>query len=377
MHFQTNLTSFINNFKGLAKNKFFFFICEHCQTGHEQTEASTIKEQMAEVVKAVTVLSKEVSDLKAAKQCEDNNPVNNIPQPIAATPAVPPKINGTATPAWKDPKHTEEVIKKDKVTVCIKSGGNAVNLSKVKEAVTKNGIQIIKASVNQKNGDVFVDFPSIEQRDKLVPLLNEATPENTVHTVKNKCPVITIRNVLNFVDEADFIEKIKSQNQSISEKLAGGSEFSIVFTKQHEMRPGFDHSEGNTGENTVHQIVARVSEDIRHVIKTAGDKIFVGLSSLRVFDRFYVKSCAQCHRYGHYHADCDSTPCCGYCGSENHLSKDCPIHQAKEETKYKCVNCKDAGKPCDGHSSHWHKCPTYIEQQKKMMKNIPYYAKNC
>ena len=120
---------------------------------------------------------------------------------------------------------------------------------------------------------------------------------------------------------------LRRSKQLIREKLEGGSEFSIVFTKQHEMRPGFKHSEDNG------QIVARVSEDIRNVIKSTGDKIFVGLSSHRVFDRFYVKSCAQCHRYGHDHADCQSTPCCGYCGSENHSSKDCPIHQAKEETK--------------------------------------------
>ena len=77
-----------------------------------------------------------------------------------------------------------------------------------------------------------------------------------------------------------------------------------------------------------------------------------------------------------YHAQCEAKPSCGYCGAENHSSKECPVHREKDQTKYKCVNCKEAGKPDVGHSSHWQKCPTYIEQQKKMKKNIPYYAKN-
>ena len=235
----------------------------------------------------------------------------------------------------KGPTRTKEVVqaKKDKVTVCIKSGGTKIDISKVKAVVTDNGIQISKASVNHKNGDVYMDFPTNEERDKLVPLLTNSTiPGNTVVNVKNKCPVITIRNVLNFVSEDDFLEKVKRQNKLIGERLAEGSEFSIVFTKEHEMRP----EQVLEGENnTVHQVVARVSDDIREAIKAAGDKIFVGMSSHRVFDRFYVKSCAQCHRFGHYHAQCQASPCCGYCGAEDHTSKDCPIHQAKEQDKYR------------------------------------------
>ena len=77
-----------------------------------------------------------------------------------------------------------------------------------------------------------------------------------------------------------------------------------------------------------------------------------------------------------YIADCDSTPCCGYCGDDSHSSKDCPINQSKEHSKYNCVNCKDKDKPHEGHSSHWFNCPSYIDEQRKMKMNIPYYAKN-
>ena len=55
-----------------------------------------------------------------------------------------------------------------KVTVCIKSNeGIAVDAEKVKDIITENGIQVSKASVNKNNGDLYLDLPSDESRNKL------------------------------------------------------------------------------------------------------------------------------------------------------------------------------------------------------------------
>ena len=188
-------------------------------------------------------------------------------------------------------------------------------------------------------------------------------PGNEVINVKEKFPTISIRGVEDYQDEADLIKRMKVQNEHIKEKLEGGSHFSVVFSKEHN-------------ESNEFQVVARVSDDLRAVMKANGDKIFLGFKSLRVTDRFYVKSCSQCHKYGHYRADCTSSPSCGYCCSQEHESANCPVHAAKDHAKYKCTNCEEHNKPSDGHSSRWHKCPTFVEIQKKMMQNIPYYAKN-
>lgn len=357
--------TFLNAFKKLQNNDSFWFVCPHCVTDRENTEASTLKDQMAEVVKAVAQLTREVTDLKKGKERCDAPLQQAIP------------VVNAQKPAWITQENTNERKKEEKVTVCIKSGGSKIDLSKMKDAVTSNGIQIVKTSVNRKNGDVYVDFPSNEQRDKLLPLLrNETLQDKTIVDVKSRNPVITIRNVSEFISNEDLIEKIKNQNKLIADKIDSGSEFSIIFTKEHKLRPGFKRSMESESDTT-HEIVARVSEDIREVLKSAGDKIYIGFSSLRIFDRFYIKSCAKCHRFGHYHAECENTPCCGYCGAEDHESKDCVVYNEKNQANYKCVNCKDAGKPSDGHSCHWYKCPAYIEEQKKMKLNIPYYTKNC
>ena len=354
----------------------FPFMCDHCLTRRENNEASSLKEQLAEVVKSIAVLTKEVQSLKQSKEEDAQKKSSKEGNNSKINEMNSEKENENGHGILLDNKRKETYSQK--VTVCIKNSDNSnVDVKKVKEVVVKNGVQVNKVSINKKNGDLYVDFPSDEQRNKLIPLLaNETSQNNTVVNVKSKCPVITIKNVSNFVDEESFTSAVKIQNPEIAAKMDAGSEFRVVFTKAHKLKEGeMPYSDNDT--NSSHLVVVRVSEDIRQILKDKGERIFIGCQSIRIYDRFYVKSCAQCHRFGHYHAECKQTSCCGYCGDINHSSQQCQIHQQKDQDKYKCVNCKDAGKSEVGHSSHWHQCPTYLEKQKKVMMSIPYYAKNC
>ena len=100
-----------------------------------------------------------------------------------------------------------------------------------------------------------------------------------------------------FPTKEEFIEKIKKQNPKVKQLIEEGSEFSIVYTKS----PG--------GENKYHQVVARVSEEIRKAIKENKDRIHADLLAYRVVDRFYVKRCQNCQKFGHYEKDCDKEVC--------------------------------------------------------------------
>ena len=122
-----------------------------------------MQQQMAQVLKAVAQLTKEVAALKEEKR-------SDVPCASPALPAAQAGSSNKVVPsaAWTDSARLNQV-KKDKVTVCIKNDGSNIDLSQVKNIVRQNGIQVSKASVNQKNGDVYVDLPSKEQRDKLVP----------------------------------------------------------------------------------------------------------------------------------------------------------------------------------------------------------------
>ena len=153
--------SFLKNFKGLQNNLNFMFVCPPCLTAHENVEASTTKQQLAEVVAAVAQLTQEVRELKAEKSATQPS---DTEKDIAMNNGKP---EGSV---WNDHKRLKKV--KDKgVTLCIKSSdGRPVDKSEVEELVTSNGIQVSKASVSRKNGDMYIDLPSEESRDKLTPL---------------------------------------------------------------------------------------------------------------------------------------------------------------------------------------------------------------
>ena len=92
-------------------------------------------------------------------------------------------------------------------------------------------------------------------------------------------------------------------------------------------------------------------------------RIYYGTTIHRIMDRIYIKSCAKCHKFGHYHAECTSIASCGYCMDESHTSENCQLRKDNELSKFKCVNCKEAKKTFEGHSSHYNKCPTYLDGQ--------------
>ena len=376
--------SFAKSFKGIRNNTNFLFVCDKCIIRRENNEASSTREQLAAVIETLAILKEDVKDLKNARS--DRVPVVDLQINDCST-----TVNGESkcdnenrnntsniisdksASVWSDDKRTEEMKNKMKITLCIKNkDGVAVDSDKVKNIITSNGIQVNKASVNKSNGDLYVDFPSNESKDKLLPLLTEETlPGNKIIDVKPKLPTISIRGVSDYTTAEDFIERVMNQNPKIKENVENG-EFSVVFTKKHRRRNSADE-ETNQEE---HQVVERMSNNIRSVIKSNKDKIYLGFTSHHVVDRFYIKTCSRCHKFGHYYENCSMRPCCGYCSSEDHDSLTCPIREAKDQSQYKCRNCEEAGKESVGHSSHWPKCPTYLEKQTKVRDRIPYYSKN-
>ena len=224
----------------------FPFHCDLCLTEEEHVAASSVKEQLAEVVKTVKELSKEIKTLKENKKSSELLPEH---QPVPVTAREQQGIIDTKS-LWEDTNRLKKV--KENVTVCIKSNGEAVDMSKVREVVTTNGVQINKASVNKNNGDVYIDLPSEENKDKLIPLLHDAEIEdNRVVNVKKRCPTISIRNVKEYIDDDDFIEKVKMQNLKIKEKIENGAEFTVVYKKDYVQ---------NQSKNELYLIVLGIGE---------------------------------------------------------------------------------------------------------------------
>ena len=253
-----------------------------------------------------------------------------------------------------------------KTSLCIRNNeGESIDMNRVQELATNNNIQVSKTNVKD-NGDVYVELPSAE-REKLVPLLEEEAP-NEVVRLKGKLPTVTVLGVQNFASKEDFVDKVKKQNLRVKELIDKGSEFDVVFSKPPR--------ENAPVGKKYYQVVIRVGDDIRRALKAADDKIFMDLRVHQVVDRFYIKRCNKCQQFGHYEKDCKNTAHqCAYC-QHQHKSSECDQVDEGDFENYDCHNCRKAQKDSAGHSTFWYKCPTMLEQQKKVKKGIPYYQKN-
>ena len=161
---------------------------------------------------------------------------------------------------------------------------------------------------------------------------------------------------------------IQKQNEVIRVLVEEGSHLSVLYTKP----PG----EGEDNK-PYHQVVLRVSPDIRRAISNHGNKIHMGKLVHRVVDRFYVRRCNICQAYGHYQDECTrpTSPICGYCSEETHFSRDCTKKSGSNHA-FSCYNCKNSSLDHKGHSTFWHNCPSYKAVQKKLERAIDYDYSN-
>ena len=144
-------SSFITSFNNLKKSN-FMFVCDECITKRENHEASSIKDQLADLTQTVKALANEVRALKTEKNRDNVQTETTMAELL-----------------WAE---QVKKVKTSKASLYVKSKGDPVDLKKMEEIVTQNSIQVTKTTV-QENGDVRIDLPSVKHREKLKPLLEE------------------------------------------------------------------------------------------------------------------------------------------------------------------------------------------------------------
>ena len=238
----------------------------------------------------------------------------------------------------------------------------SLDVDKLEKAAIAHGIPLNSVHVTE-SGDTFVNLPDKASSDKLQPLLREMNHETV--TLKSKLPSVALMGVTRKYSKIEVVETILKQNEVIRSLVEKGSHLSVVYTKE----PGED--------STYHQVVLRVSPDIRRAMHNHGNKLHMGKVVHKVVNRFYIRRCNVCQCYGHYQEKCPTprSPVCGYCSSNEHLSKDCPIKDGPTKD-FSCNNCKSQKLEFKGHSTFWHNCSAYKAQQKKLERSIDYDYSN-
>ena len=353
--------TFLGLFLGASTKLNFKWFCDGCLTKFESSKVATMEDkygelvsQMSEMTKALNAVQNDVLEIKKSSAEAVTNASVSVKQSTGYTDTV----SGVET-NWSNHNRVQNM----KASLVIKqSSGTEPDINKLRELAIKNQIPVANVRISKK-GDTFIQCPTSKDRDKLQPLLQADYGENKVTSLKEKLPHISIVDIDKLDShetlKEDILSNICSQNLAIANLIKTGDEFTILFTK-----------DGRTSDKCT--AVARVSSQIRDLIKNNRNRIYIGINSCRVFDRFFVKRCNNCHEFGHYKDSCTNVVKCGHCG-ENHQSDSCTLKDSSDISLLSCCNCKTIGLEHKGHSTFWNKCPAYTIAQRKLKSTIPYY----
>lgn len=368
----------------------FNWRCDVCLTKDEMNNVATVNEKLnhlsgkvdslSDLVQSLVnlVTNKSVVNLEEIKQniseevntkisTEFEKMKSSITEEITSLKSTEPRASIDPTPLQSTVWDRGEKVKEIRTSLLIKhnaASGTSLDIDKLEETAIQNGIPVNSVHVTE-SGDTFVNLPDKASRDKLQPLIRDSAPTNEVVTLQSKLPTIALLGVTCEYTKTQITNMILKQNEVIRVLVEDGSHLSVLYTKA----PSTD--------KIYHQVVLRVSPDIRRAISNHDHTLHMGKLVHRVVDRFYVRRCNTCQNYGHHHERCPTPrqPVCGYCSEKSHMSNACPI-KSGPKTAFSCHNCKSKDLAYNGHSTFWHNCPTYKEQQKKLERCIDYDYSN-
>lgn len=255
-----------------------------------------------------------------------------------------------------------DVANKPAVIVIEKKEGedsetHTTNMSKLKDAAVQSSAAVLKTYKNGVQNTVLI-CRNEASKEKLLPHVNNIFTEHKVSTPPSRLPTVTIKDIESNISKEELLESIQKQNRDHGLTEVTVENFNILFIKKVN---GYNHNPDT------YQAVVRVSNEIRDTIKAAGNRVCINLQSCKVFDRLFVRRCNKCQQFKHFHRDCKSeVSICGKCGGQ-HDTREC------ESTNIKCINCANHGYNKLDHETSSPKCPSYLKEQEKLEKTIPYY----
>ena len=270
------------------------------------------------------------------------------------------KVPDKVTSVWLDMEKLETVKAPPPKSVLIvkKAGDDKItkeNKDVVENAIMSNSIAIVDSYKNT-SGDLMVVCESDEGRDELSNIVKLSKAEIVLGTPKELKPGITIVGLPRDYTKEEIKNMLVMQNSFIKNfSMSNNIDEHISI---HAVKPLKNNP-------SCFQVFANVSCILREGMRCYKDKVILGLTSCKIYDRYHIKRCNNCHKFGHYARDCPTidTHICGKC-SENHLTNDCQSYARK------CINCVRNNIDEVEHATNSYQCPCYMKQQESLKKKL-------
>ncbi|CAK1602602.1 unnamed protein product [Parnassius mnemosyne] len=208
-----------------------------------------------------------------------------------------------------------------------------------------------------KDRKIIMGFETKEERNKMKNRLEKEGVNLTVEEVKNRDPLLILRNVLLVNTDEDVIKALRNQNRGVFHGLDEG-----------EIRIEIKYRRKTRNPHTSH-IVLSVSPIIWQRVIEIGS-IHIDLQRVRAEDQSPLVQCTRCLGYGHGKRFCkELSDLCSHCGGP-HLRSECGDWLAGEPPK--CRNCSKAKLFQTEHNAFSTNCPTRRKWDELARSTIAY-----
>ena len=320
----------------------FIFYCDNCLTEMEIRRADTERRRVEILENKMNGIDTQLAEIKKML----NDKADAMAKETDAT------MSHNSIWFDKDRLATVKAPEPKAVLVISKAESfqqNTENREVIEKVVMENEIPL-RETYKNRDGDLVLVCTNQEARDKLQNVVEEVNPGINMNTPKSKQKPITIVGLPKAYKEKEIVDLLLLQNDFIKTfAIANKIEDHV---KVHVVKPLRNNQE-------VYQVFASVSPILRDGMERYKNKIVIGLSSCKVYDRSQTKRCNNCQHYGHFAKDCPTPdePICGKC-SGDHRTDGCNSHETK------CINCVRKNCNDTNHAAYDHRCPTLKDYEK-------------
>ena len=319
-----------------------------------------VDDKLSNIVAAVEGINQRLGDLEARTgSTGDSGPVS-FADVLRRTIS---EVRGSEEPDTRVRDHGRtRVIKNEEVLVLkprCPEGASATSSSLSVDGLT-NFLKYIPVKIccATSHRSVVVEFPHGEAKAEAKALvgLSADFTDVAVSEPKKMLPKMTLLDVLPSLPDGEIISGILDKNPQIKESLNAGHTLTLVFSRVRDGKK---------------MAVLKMSNEVRNAIARSGNRVFLGLTSCRAFDRFWATHCRHSQKFGHTKERCptkDTSLACGFCAGP-HTSLNCP-----DNNVLKYVNCSSVDSPAERchHSASSLDCPVMISERNRVMENTDF-----
>lgn len=211
-----------------------------------------------------------------------------------------------------------------------------------KAADAKDGWITVERVRKAKDRKVIMGFSSKEEREKMKSRLQREKSHLSVEDVKNKNPLLILKDLLAINTDEDVITGFRNQNWEVFHGLSPEEDHLEVKYRRRARNPHTEH------------VIVAVSPQIWKRTVERG-YLHIDLQRIRVEDQSPLVQCTRCLGFGHGKRFCKETADrCSHCAGP-HLRADCMERKAGESPE--CHNCTLAKHDEVDHDSFSVNCP--------------------